>query len=387
MKANRMLVLFVAGSFFAVRSVQADEAVALVPNNTLIFFDTTTPNTTTARAVSGLGANETIRGFAYRPITGELFASTVVTGSVANSIITTYRIDPTTGVATLIGGTVIALPFAADVPTGYDFLTPSAGIDRIRYVNANDENGRLNPFNGSLSADDSNLTPAVTTTIIAAAYDRNAPDSTVRTLYEIDRNDSALAIQGGIDGTAPGGPNGGVVADLCPLGFILDPINDGGFDISSSGTAFAALTDNATGLTGLYRIDLSGCGATLLGIIGTGLTEVFSLAILPPDTDGDGVRDPLDGCPNDPAKTAPGVCGCGQVDTDSDGDGVVDCVDNCPAISNADQADSDGDLTGDACTPAPPAAACGTCAQGVLPATLLCLSLTIWGRRRIWTRR
>ncbi len=48
------------------------------------------------------------------------------------------------------------------------------------------------------------------------------------------------------------------------------------------------------------------------------------------DTDGDGVIDACDGCPNDPDKTAPGECGCGVPDTDTDGDGVPDCNDGCP---------------------------------------------------------
>lgn len=48
------------------------------------------------------------------------------------------------------------------------------------------------------------------------------------------------------------------------------------------------------------------------------------------DTDGDGTCDAEDGCPNDPNKTAPGVCGCGTADVpttwyaDADGDGLGD---------------------------------------------------------------
>ena len=35
--------------------------------------------------------------------------------------------------------------------------------------------------------------------------------------------------------------------------------------------------------------------------------------------------------PNDPGKTAPGVCGCGTADTDGDADGTADCLDSCPS--------------------------------------------------------
>ncbi len=48
------------------------------------------------------------------------------------------------------------------------------------------------------------------------------------------------------------------------------------------------------------------------------------------DTDGDGVTDKEDGCPDDKNKTAPGICGCRIPDLDSDGDGVADCNDQCP---------------------------------------------------------
>lgn len=67
------------------------------------------------------------------------------------------------------------------------------------------------------------------------------------------------------------------------------------------------------------------------------------------DADGDGVIDDCDGCPNDPSKTAPGVCGCGVPDTDTDSDEVADCIDNCPTVPNPDQADCDSDGLGDVC--------------------------------------
>ena len=49
------------------------------------------------------------------------------------------------------------------------------------------------------------------------------------------------------------------------------------------------------------------------------------------DNDEDGFGDVCDACPLDPAKTAPGICGCGVADTDSDADGTADCNDACPS--------------------------------------------------------
>jgi hypothetical protein len=97
-----------------------------------------------------------------------------------------------------------------------------------------------------------------------------------------------------------------------------------------------------------------------------------------PDRDGDGVPDYLDGCPDDPRKTAPGLCGCGVSDADRDGDGVPDCLDACPddpdktepglcgcGVSDADR-DGDGvpDCL-DACPDDPGKTEPGLCGCGV----------------------
>jgi hypothetical protein len=53
------------------------------------------------------------------------------------------------------------------------------------------------------------------------------------------------------------------------------------------------------------------------------------------DGDGDGVIDACDGCPDDPNKTDPGICGCNlDDDADSDGDSVADCIDQCPGVND-----------------------------------------------------
>jgi hypothetical protein len=56
----------------------------------------------------------------------------------------------------------------------------------------------------------------------------------------------------------------------------------------------------------------------------------ITLAFDAPDGDGDGTPDCLDGCPLDPDKIAPGICGCGVPDIDTDGDLTADCLDGCP---------------------------------------------------------
>jgi hypothetical protein len=77
------------------------------------------------------------------------------------------------------------------------------------------------------------------------------------------------------------------------------------------------------------------------GICGCGVPDI--------DSDNDGTPDCKDGCPNDRNKTSPGICGCGIADTDSDGDGVPDCIDNCPNTYNSDQLDGNGIYKGNAC--------------------------------------
>jgi hypothetical protein len=75
--------------------------------------------------------------------------------------------------------------------------------------------------------------------------------------------------------------------------------------------------------------------------------------VLVVDTDGDGVPDSTDNCPDihnwDQAdKDGDGIGDA--CDPDADGDGVLNEEDNCPITENPDQADADSDGFGDACT-------------------------------------
>jgi hypothetical protein len=68
--------------------------------------------------------------------------------------------------------------------------------------------------------------------------------------------------------------------------------------------------------------------------IGCSSTGTVTVTVETTDTDGDGTADCADGCPTDPLKIAPGICGCGVADTDTDLDGTADCNDLCPLDPN-----------------------------------------------------
>ena len=83
----------------------------------------------------------------------------------------------------------------------------------------------------------------------------------------------------------------------------------------------------------------------------------------PSDRDEDGVIDDEDNCPDTPNADQADCNGnmigdaCDEVECgpDRDADTVIDAQDNCPDTPNADQLDSDGDGAGDICDPNPTA--------------------------------
>lgn len=63
-------------------------------------------------------------------------------------------------------------------------------------------------------------------------------------------------------------------------------------------------------------------------------TEPGSCGCSPEDSDSDGTADCEDGCPDDADKTQAGMCGCGIAETDTDRDDTADCNDGCPQDGN-----------------------------------------------------
>ena len=107
--------------------------------------------------------------------------------------------------------------------------------------------------------------------------------------------------------------------------YVIDILDEGVF-MSQVGVCYG--TGDSTCQTPFPHADINGDGwVDSLDKDITGCCTGF-------DTDGDGVPDWWDECPDDPDKIYPGICGCGIPDTDSDGDGYPDCIDQCPGVDD-----------------------------------------------------
>jgi hypothetical protein len=238
-------------------------------SNQLVRFDSATPaNVTTIGAITGLQAGENILGIDFRPATGQLYAL----GSTSRL----YVINLSTGAATAVGTAGAFTLSGTDF--GFDF---NPTVDRLRVVSNTGQNLRLNPNDGTLTANDGALNPG-TPSVTAAAYTNSFAGATATTLYDIDTNSDRLLIQNP--------PNAGTLVDVGALGVNADGVN--GFDITTgNNTAFAAL--QVGGATGLYRINLTTGAATLIGQIGSG-AALRGLAIVAGSAASGGTATALD---------------------------------------------------------------------------------------------
>lgn len=267
-------------------------------SNRLVSFAASDPSRIlTVVPLRNLMAGETVTGIDFRPATGELFGLTSMNRMI--------RIDTATGVTTQVGSTIVTTPqYGAGSPAGFDF---NPAVDRLRLVNAANDNLRYNPVsfspvdsdgngaNGntpdtSLAFDAGDANAGADPNIVGSAYDRNDNDgATATTLFGIDSNLNIVVRQGGVDGTPS--PNVGLLFTLGSLG--VDVTNQVGFDISDNGTlgrgaALAVMQVQGETFSRLFQINLSGSltnqplgQATSIGRVGVG--EVLSaMAIAPP---------------------------------------------------------------------------------------------------------
>jgi autotransporter-associated beta strand protein len=225
----------------------------------IIQFDSTTPGTTTTRAVTGLVAGDTLSGIDFRPANGILY------GVGQGNRLYTLNFNGTTVQATQVGATGA---FVIDHPIGVDF---NPVPDRLRVVSVGDVNLRVNPNDGTLTLADGTLAYALTDvnagqnpTVQASAYTNNFAGATTTTLYGIDTALDILVRQDP--------PNAGTLNTVGALGFNANIAV--GLDISGLSTT-AFLVNSATGL---YTVNLATGAATLIGPVGV---PVGGLAALP----------------------------------------------------------------------------------------------------------
>ena len=262
---------------------------ALTNNNQIVQFNTSNPGTAVNTVtVSGLLAGQNLLGIDFRPATGQLygFGSSGTVGSL-------YTINTRTGVATFVGNIN-----ANTTGTNYGFdFNPT--VDRIRLVNDQDTNLRINPADASVIQDGTLVYAAGDSgsgqnpNVAAAAYTNSFQGATTTSLYDIDSSRDVLALQ-----------NPANAGTLMTVGFLrvgndnIDVSGNAGFDIARSGnTALAALQVNGSPSSSFYQVNLANGSLTFLGSFGTA-SPIISLALSGNvaslnrlDFDGDGRAD------------------------------------------------------------------------------------------------
>jgi len=241
--------------------------VGLTPTNSLVVFNTDGGPVVNGPAVIGLGMGETVMGIDFRPLTGELFAVTR-DGSNQGRV---YKIDPSSGVATLVPLTGPTLTLTGSV--GVDF-NPAAvsGNNALRIVTSDEQNYRLvfNADGMTVNVDmPLNAEGAEFTNVIATAYSNNraglpggggaggtvqyAIDSDLNVLYRVNP------------------PNNGTLTEAKPLN--VDVRGIGGLDIVTANDRALAVFDVA-GSVGLYEVSLANGAAALIRNLPANLTDL-----------------------------------------------------------------------------------------------------------------
>jgi hypothetical protein len=249
----------------------APRVLAVTPTNKLLTFAPGRPGTILSSiTIAGLDAGENVLGFDFRPSTGELIAVT--------SLNRLQRIDPASAVAVPI---VLAAftPASTSTLLGVDF---NPIPDRLRVVNANDQNLRLGPNNGQVTSTDTPLAYATGDSgfgldprIVGSGYTSNFGGALSTTLYGIDAARDVLVGQGGLGG-APS-PNGGMLFTLGAL--TVDTGDFVGLDVTPRGAAFAALNPGGGSSSTLYSVNLATGAVTAIGAIAGG-EPIVDIAIL-----------------------------------------------------------------------------------------------------------
>lgn len=239
--------------------VQGD-TFAVTSSNRLMSFNSTSPGTSSAVAITGLRANETLVGFDLRP--GGSPAGQLIAVSNQGGV---YTIDPNSGTATLKSSMVADPSDTTDPYTSLSGTRVSIDVnnvvDQLRIVTNSGQNLRVMMDTGATFTD----TPLTIAGLRAigvteVAYTNNFSSACRTTAYYLDTTADRLL--------TTVNASGGVLTVVG--GLTVDASAMTGFDIATApdGTqnAVAALTVN--NVTSLYTINLTTGAATIVAGIG-----------------------------------------------------------------------------------------------------------------------
>lgn len=274
----RRLLLASAILAAAASQTRAEAIYGLTNLQQLVTFDSNTRAVTSTVSLPFSITGEILVSIDVRPANGQLYAL-----SNQNNI---YRVNPVTGSATQIGGTLSPAPMGS--LKAIDF---NPTVDRIRVLGsgAAPNNLRVHPDTGAVAATDGALAFAVgvgdpnqgdTPAVVNGAYTNSFSGATTTVLYDLEAGNDILARQ------VP--PNDGTLNTVGALGFDLATSGGfTGFDISgATGTAYLVgnnLVGGGLTANSLYQVNLTSGAASLLGSV-SGVNGSFrDIAVVGPN--------------------------------------------------------------------------------------------------------
>lgn len=249
----------------------AERIFGLTTGNSIVTFDSASPNTITSSGAIGGLAGDTLTGIDLRPANNTLYSI----GASGNLYAITKNASGVDYTATSLGAITTA-------PSGSSFgIDFNPTVDRLRVISDTNQNLRVNP----------NVMPPAATVdtpislngvagggdLIAAAYTNSRIGATTTTLYAIDATGNSLV--------RSTNPNGGLYvttnlagANFLDFGFNVPLTSQFGFDISgATGTAFF------NSLNSFGTVNLTTGRSTIIGTVGAGnLTGIAAGAVPEP---------------------------------------------------------------------------------------------------------
>lgn len=255
---HKLQALLIAACCCAIANpARAELIYGLEANQTLFAFDSAkTSVTTSIGTLSGVPVGHSIIGIDLRPATNELYAVSYNQTALVGYV---FTVNKATAVLTVVGSSFSLGSAPKSNQWGVDF---NPVVDRIRVVNADGLNLRLNPVTGAMVATDTNISPA-NTELTGVAYSDNVAGTLATTLYAYDYRNDKLGIIGGINGSPS--PNIGIFTSIGSTG-IVAATSDLDLDISGiTGTGYAVVRSEYGNRSSLFTFSTSSGAFTWVG--------------------------------------------------------------------------------------------------------------------------